>query len=154
MKLTRKGATQEHTLEADLESDKPTKFHYKKLGWRQMNKLNRMKVMDMETAFEVTQIHKAAEADKRELTEQENKRLSELLPIDAEFLDRLAELKAKACEMGLVEIEGMLDDKGKPWDDITVEEFVELADPNALRELGDVIIFASKIPGGQGAAKN
>jgi len=152
MKLTRKDKTKEYILEADRGSDNPTVFHYRKLRWKEMNKLNKMKVMDIETAFEVTKIVNAAKNEGRDHTPEENARLKKLLKVDEEFLDKLAEMKAAACGMGLVKIEGMLDDDGEPYD-IKVSDFVEIADGDVLREVGDVIILDSKIPGGNNAEK-
>lgn len=153
MKLHQKGATKVYILDADRESETPTKFHLKRLTWRQFNELNRMTVVGMDAAFEIKQINDAVKAESREMTTDEATRMNELVRIDANFLEKLSEQMARACAFGLERIEDLFDQDGDPWK-IAVDEFIELADSGTLRELGQVIIENSKVHGGEDAVKN
>lgn len=144
MKIRRPGKTQEYILEQDRESDKPTIFEYRSLTWQEMSEVSLLSPMSMEEAFQINAIYQRAADEERELTDDEAKEIQSISKLDKDYLHKLNLQHAKACRIGLTRIRNLVDEDNQPIE-LTPEEFVNAADPGAIRELGTAIMNASKL---------
>ncbi len=157
MKVRRPGKTNQHILERDRKSDEPTVFIGRALTWQEMDEVSMLSPMTMEDAFKINAIQLQAAAEERELTTEENESIVEISSMNKEKLHQLTVQHAKACRLGLIKIKNLLFDEDeeedetnkseikKTPDEISIDQFVDISDPQAIRELGTWIINLSKI---------
>lgn len=140
------GSRSEYILKADRESSAPTRFSLRPLTWEEKAEVGEMAIMTLEQAMQVHAITGAAEAEGRELTEEELARIAEIAPLDNSSSRRITKQHATAVRYGVVEIAGLIDRDGKPLK-MTSAEFARFAPAPVLVELGTEILKRSQWSG-------
>lgn len=144
MKFHRPNVKREYILNADRESEIKTRFVYRRLKWKELAEVRDAGVMSLEQAMKIKQIMEAAEREGRELAPGEVNEVTQAARLDSpESYNALLKQNELACRFAEVEVQGAIDDEGKPFD-LTTEEFLDLVDEITLIEVGSAIIADSQ----------
>lgn len=146
IRIINPASTVEYVLKSDRESDNPTVFVLRPLTWEQFGEVTRASPLPPEAWQEINRIATLAEADGRDLTEEEQARMKVLAPDGIDATMQLNRQFSVALEAGLVEIRGLLDQQGSAMA-CTPKEFARCAHPEMLGELAGEILNLSHLSG-------
>jgi hypothetical protein len=135
----------EYVLLEDRDSAQPTVFTLRRLTWAQLQQVEERNPLGFMERAAVERARAAAQAEGREASTEEIGQLIAEFADPDEVLRGYTRMHARAVELGLVSVRGVLDVNGAPLDPIAGEQFLPAAPEDVLRELGEEILRGSRL---------
>lgn len=134
----------EYILAEDRASEVPTVFELRRLTGAEQTRVAALTPVNARAAIEVQAIQAAAAEEERPLTQEEQDRIEQLIPVDTAFLEgRMRQLRL-AASLGIVGVRNLLDAHGQP-SSMKVGDFAEKGPPAWVAEIGEEVMRISQL---------